>query len=179
MIKDSGERRTFDTGAVRDMAEGKGRFDIMPLLEIGEELEDEFLIHMALEHYETAFRTVADMFWVNRYEAMLDLAQHFENGLKKYGKDNWKKGIPVDSYIDSSVRHYCKAKAGWKDEPHERACLWNLICLIWTIRHHKPENLKEVPDCGDCEYWCEDKNSEWYLDCVLGSDKCEFKKKGE
>ena len=26
-IKDSGERRKFETGAVRDMAEGKGRFD--------------------------------------------------------------------------------------------------------------------------------------------------------
>ena len=33
MIKDSGERREFETGAVRDMAEGKGRFDLMPLSE--------------------------------------------------------------------------------------------------------------------------------------------------
>lgn len=30
-IKDSGERRTFETGAVRDMAEGKGRFDLLPM----------------------------------------------------------------------------------------------------------------------------------------------------
>ena len=29
-IKDSGNRRTFDTGAVRDMAEGKGRMDLLP-----------------------------------------------------------------------------------------------------------------------------------------------------
>ena len=34
MIKDSGERREFETGAVRDMAEGKGRFDLMPLCEV-------------------------------------------------------------------------------------------------------------------------------------------------
>ena len=27
-IKDSGQRRTFETGAVRDIAEGKGRCDI-------------------------------------------------------------------------------------------------------------------------------------------------------
>ena len=29
-IKDSGERRTFSTGAKRDMADGKGRFDLCP-----------------------------------------------------------------------------------------------------------------------------------------------------
>lgn len=30
-ILDSGTRRKFDIGAVRDMAEGKGRCDLMPL----------------------------------------------------------------------------------------------------------------------------------------------------
>ena len=29
-IKDSGERRTFSTGATRDMSEGKGRMDLLP-----------------------------------------------------------------------------------------------------------------------------------------------------
>ena len=29
-IKDSGERREFSTGAVRDMSEGKGRMDLLP-----------------------------------------------------------------------------------------------------------------------------------------------------
>lgn len=31
MIKDSGNRREFDTGAVRDIQEGKGRCDLLPL----------------------------------------------------------------------------------------------------------------------------------------------------
>lgn len=30
MIKDSGERREFETGAVRDIVEGKGRMDLLP-----------------------------------------------------------------------------------------------------------------------------------------------------
>ena len=30
MIKDSGERREFSTGAVRDIQEGKGRMDLLP-----------------------------------------------------------------------------------------------------------------------------------------------------
>ena len=42
-IKDSGNRREFDTGAVRDMAEGKGRFDLMPwaaLMEVSKHCEN-------------------------------------------------------------------------------------------------------------------------------------------
>ena len=31
-ILDSGNRRTFQTGAVRDIQEGKGRCDLLPLL---------------------------------------------------------------------------------------------------------------------------------------------------
>lgn len=30
IIKDSGTRRQFDSGAVRDMQEGKGRCDLLP-----------------------------------------------------------------------------------------------------------------------------------------------------
>jgi len=30
MIKDSGQRREFETGAVRDIQEGKGRYDLLP-----------------------------------------------------------------------------------------------------------------------------------------------------
>lgn len=30
-IKDSGDRTQFSSGAVRDMAEGKGRLDLMPI----------------------------------------------------------------------------------------------------------------------------------------------------
>lgn len=43
MIKDSGNRREFETGAVRDMAEGKGRFDLMPwaaLMEVSKHCEN-------------------------------------------------------------------------------------------------------------------------------------------
>lgn len=31
MLKDSGERAELETGAVRDMHEGKGRFDLIPM----------------------------------------------------------------------------------------------------------------------------------------------------
>lgn len=42
-IKDSGERTTFSTGAVRDMHEGKGRMDILPwaaIIEVSKHCEN-------------------------------------------------------------------------------------------------------------------------------------------
>lgn len=46
-IKDSGNRREFSTGAVRDMAEGKGRCDLLPL----DVIADLFLV-LKYEKYE-------------------------------------------------------------------------------------------------------------------------------
>ena len=42
-IKDSGTRREFNTGAVRDMAEGKGRMDLLPwsaIIEVAKHCEN-------------------------------------------------------------------------------------------------------------------------------------------
>ena len=43
MIKDSGERTKFDTGAVRDMHAGKGRMDLLPwaaIIEVSKHCEE-------------------------------------------------------------------------------------------------------------------------------------------
>uniref|UniRef100_UPI00257B1773 dATP/dGTP diphosphohydrolase domain-containing protein n=1 Tax=Bacteroides sp. Phil13 TaxID=1929999 RepID=UPI00257B1773 len=85
--------------------------------------------------YDAINDVILDIFGGNRSKAMLEVAKHFEDGAKKYGEDNWKKGIPVNSYIDSAIRHYIKWLDGWTDEPHDRAVLWNLMCCIWTINH--------------------------------------------
>ena len=142
-IKDSGERREFDTGAVRDMQEGKGRCDLMPLDVVGEITGDKVItriadftvtgdrayLRMALDEFcgNDPFKDVAAM--------LLEVAKHFENGAKKYGEYNWQKGIPVKSYIDSMVRHYLKWLRGDNDEPHDRAFCWNILCAIWTCKH--------------------------------------------
>lgn len=42
-IKDSGERRAFESGAVRDMSEGKGRMDLLPwsaIMEVAKHCEN-------------------------------------------------------------------------------------------------------------------------------------------
>lgn len=145
MIKDSGERREFETGAVRDIQEGKGRCDLLPLDVVAANMCDTVIQHIAdfqetgkYPHLEIAldrFRMGTN--W-NYPDMFLEVSKHFEEGAKKYGEYNWQKGIPTHCYIDSAVRHYLKWLRGDKDEPHDRAFVWNILCCIWTCIH-KPE----------------------------------------
>lgn len=80
---------------------------------------------------------VSDTMFPNRETMFLEVAKHFEEGAKKYGENNWQKGIPVWCYVDSAVRHYLKWKRGDKDEPHDRAFVWNIMCCIWTVENEK------------------------------------------
>lgn len=153
-IKDSGTRREFATGAVRDIQEGKGRCDLMPLDVVGHLMYDDpflFQIHEFTkdgdpEHLICALQIVAKgngYPWLSISSMMLDAAKHFEAGAKKYGEWNWQKGIPTHCYIDSAVRHFLKCACGYNDEPHDRAFVWNILCCIWTCKH-KPE-LNDYP----------------------------------
>lgn len=147
-IKDSGTRREFETGAVRDIQEGKGRCDLLPLDIAGHLLSNptfaylySFMHHgevMSLYNALTSSGVFHDA-----YTMLLEVSKHFEAGAKKYGEYNWQKGIPTHCYIDSAVRHYLKYLRGDDDEPHDRAFVWNIMCCIWTC-NHKPE----LNDCG-------------------------------
>lgn len=110
-IQDSGQRTHFKTGARRDLAAGKGRFDLLPAI--------------AIER----------------------LARHFESGAAKYDDRNWERGIPLNSFLDSALRHLNKWSQGKIDEDHLAAVLWNIACLIWTIdkiqNAERPEVLIE------------------------------------
>ena len=142
-IKDSGERREFTTGAVRDIQEGKGRCDLMPLDVVGNILNNptfcyvyEFTLRGELNLLQDALTSSG--VYHDAYTMCLEVAKHFEDGAKKYGEHNWQKGIPVHCYIDSAIRHYLKWLRGDTDEPHDRAFVWNILCCIWTCKH-KPE----------------------------------------
>lgn len=146
-ILDSGERREFNTGAVRDITEGKGRCDLIPL-DITSQVCDDFILHLINDYinngYDEDIVRAIQIFSTEKYgstySALLELSKHFEDGAKKYGENNWQKGIPLHCYIDSGVRHYLKYMRGDTDEPHDRAFLWNMYCLLWT-HHHKPEMI--------------------------------------
>jgi len=92
-LKDSGVRRESGTGAVRDRAAGKGRFDLIPL--------------------QAEFRIAAQM----------------ERGAVKYSARNWEAGMPLSWFADAAKRHIGKYIAGYDDEDHLAAALWNLACM--------------------------------------------------
>ena len=172
-IKDSGSRRTFESGAVRDASEGRGRCDLLALDCVGmyfgyisspvsnpKYMESNacFAVLEALNEVtwdkktidnNTCIARAIDEFVKVAFQdkpgyAMMELSKHYEAGSSKYGEYNWTKGIPCHCYIDSCVRHLLKWYDGWDDEPHDRAVLWNLFGLWWT--------LKNKPECNDLPY---------------------------
>lgn len=60
---------------------------------------------------------------------VLRIAQQMEKGAAKYSARNWEKGMPLSRFADSAMRHLVKLLAGFDDEPHLDAALWNLACL--------------------------------------------------
>lgn len=156
-IKDSGERREFETGAVRDIQEGKGRCDLLPLDVVSWLTEDMHIVNIFMgltdfqkdndnSHLISVLRESECLFG-NCWTMVLELSKHFEAGAKKYGERNWEKGIPTHCYIDSAVRHLLKHLRGDTDEPHDRAFVWNIVCCIWTCIN-KPE-LNDYSNGGE------------------------------
>ena len=148
MIKDSGNRTEFETGAVRDIQEGKGRCDLLPFDVVAMFIEGRY---SEIISAFASFQRSGDIFYLQAalglftglhfedvYTMLLETAKHFEEGAKKYGEWNWQKGIPVQRYIDSAVRHLLKWLRDDDDEPHDLAFCWNTICAIWTCKN-KPE----------------------------------------
>ena len=92
-LKDSGTRRGFASGAVRDGQTGKGRYELLP------------------------------------YWGVHAIARQMERGAAKYSARNWEKGMPLSVFLNSAHHHIFKLMAGFDDEPHLDAALWNLACL--------------------------------------------------
>lgn len=159
-LPDSGDRRDFCTGAVRDMG-NKGRCDLLPWDVIGplldgdlygyaaEDLDrfcnlmaqathspDQHTVHLLVEQF------VGMAYTGSMTSALLEVAYHYEAGARKYSSRNWERGIPVHVFLDSAGRHFLKWLRQDKDEPHDRAVVWNLLGALWTIDHH-PDMIKE------------------------------------
>ena len=112
-LKDSGERREFQTGAIRDRGAMKGAFHLPPTY------------------------------------GLLAAALQMERGAGKYEARNWEKGMPLSEFYNSAMRHLVKLIAGYQDEPHLDAAIWNLLCLAETRERIRrgilPQNLNDIP----------------------------------
>lgn len=156
MIQDSGTRREFESGAVRDMAEGKGRCDLLPLLDvanvlydlkIGSDPEIVFIILSALSvcvderktscvRYQqavTALRSFSELTGDSIYKMMLEVAIHYEEA-KKHSEQNLEKGLPPRYFLDSAIRHLFKRLDDRSDEDHGGAFVWNMFGFMLALK---------------------------------------------
>ena len=135
------------------MAEGNGRLDLMPIESLCKLFNDNDKILDCFKAYHETNNPIWFLnaigaflengkYWENYpddkpgtrgfYPPMiLDVAIHYEQGALKYGENNWQKGIPISSYIDSAMRHYFKHCCGMTDEHHNRVFVWNMLCAYW------------------------------------------------
>ena len=97
-IKDSGARTEFSTGAVRDIQEGKGRCDLLPLCELGAIFSDDILTHVGL-------------FMCSHGEDKFELSEAF----RLFCSDRW-----------ASVAHGVCADAD-NDDDDEKQCLEDCV----------------------------------------------------
>ena len=74
-------------------------------------------------------------------QAIRSMAKRFEDGAVKYGRDNWRKGIPTSRYCDAAYRHLMSCRDGEEDEDHFGAVMWNMACWMWTMDQIKNGDL--------------------------------------
>ena len=81
-------------------------------------------------------------------DALVSVSKRFEDGANKYGRDNWKKGIPLSRYVDSLYRHLWAWMRGDTDEDHAGAVMWNAMCMTETRKMIEkgvlPEELNDL-----------------------------------
>lgn len=156
VIKDSGDRTEFSTGAVRDLqGEDKGRCDLVPLgvaamLFIhNSKVEDillfinEFMETGDINYLRDSILAFCKMRGWTAPECILEVSIHYRQGSEKYQPYNWQKGIPLSLFISSAVRHLMKNVDNHTDERHDRAFIWNIMGAIWTVEHRK--NMVDIP----------------------------------
>jgi hypothetical protein len=115
-LPDTGDRTSFETGAVRDASLGKGCPHMIPP------------------------------------EAIRKIARRFEDGARKYERNNWMKGIPLSRYYDAIIRHTMLWAEGDIAEDHLGAVGWNMAAATWTEQAiadgRLPDTLNDLPFRG-------------------------------
>ena len=62
--------------------------------------------------------------------ALKRLALVYELGALKYGERNWEKGMPINRFLDSAIRHIYQYIEGKKDEDHLGQAAWNVFAAM-------------------------------------------------
>ena len=155
-ILDSGARRQFSTGGVRDISDDKGDMSLLPF-DIVSNLgkfydrgfdDTKFDIRFVMEcidgytkynNDEFIYNLLAcfiHTFYNNLETGIIEYSKLLQKGQIKYNRMNWNKGLPNHCFLDSGLRHCMKVFRGDTDEDHKRAVIWNFVGLLWTKIHH-------------------------------------------
>lgn len=86
-LKDSGMRSEFNTGAVRDLSTGKGRFDLLPAL----------VLERLAVHYENGAKKYADRNW----EQGIPIRSFVDSGLRHFNK--WLQGENAEDHLSAII----------------------------------------------------------------------------
>ena len=99
-IKDSGERTHFDSGAVRDMHAGKGRFDLLPMC----------VLTRLARHYEAGALKYSDRNWEKGIPAHSFADSAFRNLVK------YMDGQNDEDHLIAAIWNLCGL--AWTEEKH-------------------------------------------------------------
>ena len=100
MIKDSGERTEFESGAVRDIHEGKGRFDLLPMC---------VLMRLA-RHYESGCLKYGDRNW----ERGIPCHSFADSAMRHFVK--YMDGQTDEDHLIAAIWNLCGL--AWTEEKH-------------------------------------------------------------
>lgn len=167
-IKFSEETKEFTTGAHRGGGD-KAPMEYLPMVEAIELLTcsknlpcynkeeayekigfsiEEFKVTGNLNLIKEAGAIFGKLHFHNMYACLEQTALHFKQGAEKYGFNNWQRGMPLLNYAGSLSRHLMKVIDEWDDEPHHTAFMWNVLAIMWTVKH--------VPQMNNLHLRCEE-----------------------
>ena len=124
MIKDSGNRTNFESGAVRDIQSGKGRCDLMPLGVVATLIDSDEIRGISLfkDTGDTGFLYAClkefcnDSPFFSAYTMLLEVAKHFEEGAEKYGRKEFQFTATLilqsGIYLDTGTMKMMKGMIG-------------------------------------------------------------------
>lgn len=124
MIKDSGKRESFTSGAVRDTQEGKPRYDLIPVY---------------------AMSRLSQIYAQGRIKYPPE-----QKPGERLPIENWRRGIDTQRFMASLLRHAYAYLEGNRDEDHMAQLVFNALGIIETeemvYRRILPPSLLTLPD---------------------------------
>lgn len=142
VVKDSGARRSFASGAVRDVDDTKPRYDLIPTAVLG----------LLQAQFKAASVDPDCRLDLLPWDALLAVARHYGLGAKKYGDRNWEKGMPFSTFYASGMRHLIASKDGQTDEDHDAAEIFNALARIAFRIRGRTDLNDTTKSTGSCKH---------------------------